>query len=90
VAAVRATIEQSRRLSERKNKNALRLSDRSVRKILHRDLKMQPFKTVIAQEQSERHCETRTTLRREIFQNVLRTAVLLLRTRHISTFQSSQ
>jgi hypothetical protein len=39
VAAVRASIEQSPRRSARKHADALGLSDRSVRRILHRDLK---------------------------------------------------
>jgi transposase len=38
VAAVRASIERSPRRSARKHADALRLSDRSVRRILHRDL----------------------------------------------------
>jgi hypothetical protein len=38
---------------------------------------MRPYKIVIAQELSERHCKTRTTLCRELLQNVPRTAVLL-------------
>lgn len=33
-----------------KHMAALRLSDQSVRKILHRDLAMHPYKIVIAQE----------------------------------------
>jgi hypothetical protein len=77
VAAVRASAKQSPRRSARKHADALRLSDRSVRRILHRDLKMYHYITAIAQELSERDCETRTTLCRELFQNVPRTAVLL-------------
>jgi hypothetical protein len=76
VTAVRASIEQSPRRSARKHADALRLSDLSVRRILHRDLRMHPYKIVIAQKLSERDCETRTTLCRELLQNVSRTAVL--------------
>jgi hypothetical protein len=53
VAAVRASIEQSLRPSARKHPDALRLSDRSMRRILPRDLKMHSCKIVIAQELSE-------------------------------------
>jgi hypothetical protein len=67
MATVRATIEQSRRRYEWKHADAIRLSDRSIERILHRDLRMHPYKIVIAQELSERDCETRTTLCRGTF-----------------------
>jgi hypothetical protein len=44
VAVVRASIEQSPRRSVRKHVDALRLSDRSIRRILHRDLRMHPLR----------------------------------------------
>jgi hypothetical protein len=77
VAAVRALSEPSPWHSARKHANARWLYDRSVRRILHRDLKMQPYEIAIAQEPSERDCEICTTLCRELLQNVPRTAVLL-------------
>jgi hypothetical protein len=63
VAAVKASIEQSPRRSARKYADSLRLSDRSVRRILHRDLRTNLYKIVIVQGLSETHCEFRTTLR---------------------------
>lgn len=77
MATVRASIEQSPRRSSRKHAAALRLSDRSVRRILHRDLKLHPYKIVITQELSERDFETRTTLCRELLRNVRPTDVLI-------------
>jgi hypothetical protein len=77
VAAVRAQIEQSPRHSAQKHVDALQLSDQSVRRILHRNLKMHPYKIAIAQELSERDCETRTTSCWGLLQNVPSTAVLL-------------
>ena len=77
VAAVRAAIERSPRRSARKHAIALQLSERSVRRILHRDLKMHPYKMVIAQEMSDRDFETHVTLCHDLLRNVPRTAVLL-------------
>lgn len=76
VAAVRASIEQSPQRSARKHATALQLSDRSVRRILHRDLKMHPYKIAIVQELSERDWETRATLCQEL-RNLPRRNVLL-------------
>jgi hypothetical protein len=79
VAPVRASIEQSPRRSARKHADALWLSDRSARRFLHRELSMHPYKIVIAQELSERGCETRTTFCQELPQIVPRTTVLLFK-----------
>jgi hypothetical protein len=62
VATVRALIEQSPQRSAWKHADALQLSNQSVWRILHRDLRMHSYKIAIAQEPSERHCETHTTL----------------------------
>ena len=77
VAAVRAAIEPSPRRPARKHAIALKLSERSVRRMLHRDLKMYPYKMLIAQEVSDRDFETRVTLCQDLLWNVPRTAVLL-------------
>jgi hypothetical protein len=74
---MRASIEQSPWRSARKHADAQLLSDRIVRRILHRDLRTHPYKIVIAQVLSERDCETRTIFCRELLQNISRTAVLL-------------
>jgi transposase len=77
VAAVRASIERSPQRCARKQADAVWLSDRSVWRILHRDLKLHPYKIVIAQELIERDCESHTTSCRELLQNVPCTTVLL-------------
>lgn len=76
VAAVRAAIQQSPRRSARKHATALRLSNRSVRRILHRDLHMHPYKIAIVQELRERDRETRTALCQEL-RNIPRTDILI-------------
>ena len=62
VAAVRASILKSPRRSARKHAAALRLSDRSVRRILHRDLRMHPYKIAIAQKLKGSYFENRTNM----------------------------
>ena len=52
VQRVRASIEQSPRSSARKHAAALGISDRTVRRIIHADLKMYPYKMMVAQELS--------------------------------------
>ena len=66
VAAARASVQQSPRRSACKLAAALRLSDRSLRRILHNDLQMHPYKMIFAQELSERDIETRRALCLEI------------------------
>ena len=65
MAVVRASILKSPRRSARKHATAIRLSDRSVRRILHRDLQMHPYKIAIAQKQKGSDFENRTKLRRD-------------------------
>ena len=54
VQTVRASIEQSPRHSARKHTAALGISDRSVRWMLHQELRMHPYKMMLAQELSKR------------------------------------
>jgi hypothetical protein len=77
VETVRASIEQSPSRPARKHAAALGLSDRSLRRILHTDLKMHPYKMVFAQELNERDYERRSALCMEIEQYVPRAAVVL-------------
>ena len=49
---VRASVQQSPRRSARKHAAALGIADRTVRQILHADLKMHPYKMMVAQELS--------------------------------------
>ncbi|KAF2897418.1 hypothetical protein ILUMI_08744 [Ignelater luminosus] len=53
IEAVRASMLRSPRRSARKHASALRLSDRSVRRILRDDLHFHPYKMAIVQELSE-------------------------------------
>ncbi|KAJ8933144.1 hypothetical protein NQ318_015452 [Aromia moschata] len=48
--AVREAVERSPTRSVAKHASALRLSDRSVRRILHADMKFHPYKMMIVQE----------------------------------------
>lgn len=50
VALVRAAVEQSPTRSARKHATALNMSDRSVRRILHKDLFFHPYKIMVVQE----------------------------------------
>ena len=50
VEAVRASIQQSPKLSARKHAMALGISSRSLRRILHTYLKLHPYKMMLAQE----------------------------------------
>ena len=74
---MRAAIERSPRRSAWKHAIALQLSERSVRRMLHRDLKIHPYKMVIAQELSDRDFETLVTLCPDLLRNAPRAAVLL-------------
>ena len=76
VQRVRASIEQSPRRSARKHTAALGISDRNVRRILQADLKMHPYKMMVAQELSVTDWETRRTLSEDILQHVPPTAAL--------------
>jgi len=53
VEAVRASIQQSPKRSARKHAMALGISIRSLRRILHADLKLHPYKIMMAQELSD-------------------------------------
>ena len=54
VQTVRSSIEQSPRRSARKHAAALGISDQSVRRMLHQELRMHPYKMMLAQELSKR------------------------------------
>ncbi|KAF2890012.1 hypothetical protein ILUMI_16161 [Ignelater luminosus] len=66
IEAVRASMLRSPRRSARKHASALRLSDRSVRRILRDDLHFHPYKMAIVQELSEQIsndiCELKKTV----------------------------
>ena len=54
VEAVRASIPKSPKRSTRKHATAMSISNRSLRRILHAELKLHPYKMMFAQELSER------------------------------------
>ena len=66
MTVVRASILKSPRRSAQKHAAALWLSDRSVRRILHRDLRMHPYKIAIAQKLNGSDFENRTKLCRDL------------------------
>jgi len=76
VQRVRASIEQSPRRSARKHAAALGISDQTVRRILHTDLRMHPYKMMVSQELSVKDWETWRTLSEDILQHVPPTAAL--------------
>ena len=67
---VKASVQQSPQRSARKHAAALRISATSVRRILHKELQMHPYKIMLAQELNENGFETRRALFWEIQQNV--------------------
>jgi len=77
VQMVKASIEQSPRRSARKHAAALGISDRSVRRMLHQEHGMHPYKLMLTQELSERAWETRRTLCQEVQKHVPRAALML-------------
>ena len=85
VAVVRASILKSPRRSARKHAAALRLSERSVRRILHRDLRMHPYKIAIAQKLKGSDFENRTKLCRDLLNVRVTDVVFFFLMRHIST-----
>jgi hypothetical protein len=56
---------------------ALGISSRSLRRILHADLKLHPYKMMLAQELSERDHASRRAISAEILEQVPAAAVLL-------------
>ena len=85
VADVRASILKSPRRSARKHAAALRVSDRSVRRILLRALRMHPYKTAIAQKLKGRDFENRTKLCRDLLNVRVTDVEFFCLMRHIST-----
>jgi hypothetical protein len=75
--AVRASIQQSPKRSIRKHALALGISSRSLRRILHADLKLHPYKLMLAQELSERDHANCRAISAEILEQVPAAAVLL-------------
>jgi len=70
VEAVRASIQQLPKRSARKHAMAMELSNRNLRRILHADLKLHPYKMMLAQELSERDHANRKVISAEILEQV--------------------
>jgi len=77
VQAIRASIQQSPKRSARKHAMGLGISSRSLRRILHADLKLHPYKIMLAQELSERDHANHRAISAEILEQVPVAAVLL-------------
>ena len=77
VEAVRASIQQSPNRSAHKHAMALGISSRSLKRILHADLKLRAYKMMLAQELSERDHANRRAISAEILEQVPAAAVLL-------------
>ena len=77
IAAVRESVQRSPSRSAVKHAALLRLSDRTVRRILRADLKFHPYKMMIVQELSERDWENRRACANDILQNVPQNALLI-------------
>ena len=76
VEAIKASIQQSPKRSARKHAMALGISSRSLRRILHADLRLHPYKMMMGQELSERDANRRA-ISAEILEQVPAAAVLL-------------
>jgi hypothetical protein len=77
VEAVRASIQQSPKRSARKHAMALGISSWSLRRMLHADLKLHPYKMMLAQELSDRDHANRRAISAEILEQGPAAAVLL-------------
>jgi hypothetical protein len=75
--AVRASNQQSPKRSARKHAIALEISSQSLRRILHADLNLRPYKMMLAQELSERDDANRRAISAEILEQVSAAFVLL-------------
>jgi len=70
VEVVRASTQQSPKRSARKHAMALGISSRSLRRILHADLNLHPYKMMLAEELSERDHANRRAISAEILEQV--------------------
>jgi hypothetical protein len=77
VEAVRASNQQSPKRSTCKHAMALGISSQSLRRILHADLKLHPYKMMLAHELSERDHANHRAISVEILEQVPAAAVLL-------------
>jgi len=68
VEAVRNAVEQSPRRSAVRHAQALRLSDTTVRQILHQDLNFHPYKLMLVQELNQQDFGRRTTFAETMLQ----------------------
>ena len=68
VEAVRNAVEQSPRRSAVRHAQALRLSDTTVRRILHQDLNFHPYKLMLVQKLNQQDFGRRTTFAETMLQ----------------------
>ena len=77
IQIVRESVMRSPRRSAHKHSAALSLSLRSVRRILHLDLKFHPYKLMVVQELLDRDHEIRVTCCQDILEHVPANAALI-------------
>ncbi|GBM68340.1 hypothetical protein AVEN_138181-1 [Araneus ventricosus] len=77
IEALRQAVLQSPQRSARRHATAMRISDRSVRRILHLDLKFYPYKMMVVQEIKDLDWANRRASSEAILQNVPCDVILL-------------
>jgi transposase len=70
IETVRAALEQSPQRSMRRHAASLNISDRSLRRILHKDLNFHPYKIQVVQQLQEHDLFSRTNFCREFLTSV--------------------
>jgi hypothetical protein len=76
VERVRQAVLQSPKRSARKHASALRISDRTVRRILHQDLKFHPYKLAVVQKLNPRDFVSRQRACEAIVENLPNNALV--------------
>lgn len=73
---VRHSLLRSPTRFARKHTTALRLPNRTMRRILHQDLNLHPYKMIIVQELSERDWHSRIVAYYEMIENLLHDVIV--------------
>jgi len=87
VEAVRNAVEQNPRRSAVRHAQALRLSDITVRRILHQDLNFHPYKLMLVQELNRQDFGRRTTLAETMLQMFEEDPKLVILTSDVAHFR---
>jgi hypothetical protein len=78
IEAVRQSFIRVHRHSARRHSVALGISDRSVRKILHKDLNFHPYKMMVVHELSDRDIANRSTVVELLIGNLSDDVIILM------------